>query len=88
MRTLADPIPTKLIDSPETKFLVAQMKVVFKKYKCIGLSAPQIGVPLRVFIMEFNEQHCKDYTPEEQETKEMSLVPLTVRRSISLSHSL
>lgn len=78
LRTVADPIPIKLIKSPETNFLVARMKYVFKKYECMGLSAPQIGVPLRVIAFEFNENHMKDYSVEEQKSREMNLVPFTV----------
>lgn len=79
LRRVSDPIPIKLIASSETKFLVDRMKSVFNKYGCVGLSAPQIGVPLRAFIMAFSEKHMKTYTPEEHKSKEMSLVPFTVR---------
>lgn len=78
LRTVSEPIPIKLINSPETNFLVHRMKHVFSKYSCIGLSAPQIGVPLRVIAIEFNENHMREYTEQEQKSREMSLIPFTV----------
>lgn len=78
LRVVAEPIPIKFINSPETNFLISRMKHVFQKYKCIGLSAPQIGIPLRVIAFEFNEKHINEYNLEEQKSREMSLVPFTV----------
>lgn len=78
LRSVAEPVPTKLIDSPETKYLVSCMKEVFTKYKCVGLSAPQIGIPLRVIAIEFNEKHIAEYSAEERKSKEMSVLPFTV----------
>lgn len=78
LRTIAEPIPIKLINSPETNFLVSRMKYVFTKYECMGLSAPQIGVPLRVIAFEFNEKRMKEFSLEEQKCREMQLVPFTV----------
>lgn len=78
LRTVSEPIPIKLIHSNETNFLIAYMKHVLRKYKCVGLSAPQIGIPLRVIAIEFNEKHMMEYSAEEQKCREMSLLPFTV----------
>lgn len=78
LRAVAEPIPIKLIQSPETNFLVSCMRNVLTKYGCMGLSAPQIGIPLRVIAVEFNERHMKDYSAGEQKVREMSLMPFTV----------
>lgn len=83
LRSVADPIPIQLVASPETNFLVKRMTNVFRKYDCVGLSAPQIGIPLRVFIMEFNERHRKSYSSSEQKAMEMDLLPFTVRLMIT-----
>lgn len=78
LRSVAEPIPTKLINSPETAFLISCMKYVFLRYKCVGLSAPQIGIPLRVLAIEFNEKHLQEYTEEERKNRDMDLLPFTV----------
>lgn len=85
LRGISDPVPVKLINSPETNFLVNHMTWVFKKYKCVGLSSPQIGIPLRVVVMEFSEEHAKKFTPEERKVQEMDILPFTVRKTF---HSL
>lgn len=56
LRKIADPVPKELINTPEIKFLVSQMKDVLKSYKLVGLASPQIGISLRIFIMSFGEE--------------------------------
>jgi peptide deformylase len=57
--TYGDPVlrdvskPVEKITS-EVKDLVADMKATLKKAKGLGLSAVQIGVPLRVFIVDLS----------------------------------
>lgn len=79
LRAESEKVPTHLITAPKTKFLIEQMKIVFKNYKCVGLSATQIGIPVQIFLMEFNENHAKFYSKQEQETMEMLLCPFKVR---------
>lgn len=83
LRSVAEPIPIPLINSSETNFLVSYMTHVFRKYNCMGLAAPQIGVPLRVIAFEFNEKHMKEFTLEEQKSREINLVPYTVLLDVS-----
>lgn len=78
LRTIADPVPEDLINSKEINFLIQQMISVLRKYDCVGLSAPQVGIPLRVFIMEFKSK-VQDVIPREiYRNKEMATLPLTV----------
>ena len=46
-------LPVEKID-PETSQLVADMKATLKDYNGLGLAAIQIGVPLRVFIVDLS----------------------------------
>lgn len=78
LRSSAESIALEEIATPQIKKLIAHMKYVLKKYNCVGLSAPQIGVHKRVFLVEFNESHAKNYSEKEFKIKEMCLVPLTV----------
>ena len=66
------------INTPHMKAVLSQMKLVFKKYDCVGLAAPQIGVNLRIFIMEFSKRHVKQCKEKEIVIKEISEVPLSV----------
>ncbi|KAF2879437.1 hypothetical protein ILUMI_26737 [Ignelater luminosus] len=78
LRVVADNVPNDLIKSSEIQFLIKIMKGVFKRYDCVGLSAPQIGISLRVFITEFNANHLKAFDEAERKTKEMKIFPQTV----------
>jgi len=78
LRKVADELPRELITSPEIKFLVSRMASVMKDYSLVALSAPQIGIGLRIFIMAFGENIKEKFTPEIYKAREMSTFPLTV----------
>lgn len=78
LRLIADPVPEELITSKEINFLITQMISVLRKYDCVGLSAPQVGIPLRVIVMEVKSK-VQDVIPKEiYKIKEMETLPLTV----------
>lgn len=79
LRQVSERVPTNFIKSPEMQFLLKQMKSVFKKYDCVGLSAPQIGIALQVIIVEFNKDHAMQYTNKEITVKSMDFISQTVR---------
>jgi peptide deformylase len=78
LRKKADGIPHDKLTSPEVKFLVRQLKSVLEDFKLVGLSAPQIGMGLRVFVMSFSEKAKEKYTPEVFKARDMSVFPFTV----------
>lgn len=78
LRCVAEEIPLDKINTPEIQSLIHHMKTVFRKYNCIGLSAPQVGINYKIFIMEFQPNHAKQYSEAEIQNKEICLIPLTV----------
>ena len=78
LRRRCDPVPVEEVTSSEIKFLVKFMTDVMDKYKCVGLAAPQIGIPLRVIALEFKAAYKKDFSPEIIRTRNMQELPLTV----------
>lgn len=48
-----------------------------RKYKLVGISAPQIGVPLQIFAIEVTNESVKEHDPVYVEECEMEPVPLT-----------
>lgn len=80
LRTESANVPVEDLQSKEIISLIQHLKHVFKKYNSFGLSAPQIGVPLRIFLMEFNRNDLKQYTENEIKAKDMSLMSLMVMK--------
>lgn len=78
LRLKSDPVPQQCIQSEEFKFLLKKMKTVMKDYNLVGMASPQIGISLRVFIISFEEELKKKFTPEIYKCKEMETLPLTV----------
>lgn len=54
------------------------MKLTLKHYKLCGLSAPQIGVPLRIILVDFSENTLLEFSPEIRRSREMTSCPLTI----------
>lgn len=54
------------------------MHDVMHSYESVGLAAPQIGVPLRIFMIEFSEKMSEKFSPNIQKTREMAVIPLKV----------
>lgn len=82
LRAASEDVPKDLVTSPEMKFLINRMRYVMKKYQCFGISATQIGMPFRVFMMELNNKSLKEYSISEQKIREINAVPYTVRQLI------
>lgn len=49
-----------------------------RSYESVGLAAPQIGVPLRIFMIEFSEKMSEKFSPDIQKSREMAIIPLKV----------
>lgn len=82
LRRMCDPVHKEGVGSPEIKFLITLMTSVMHKYKCVGLAAPQIGIPLRVIALEFTEAYKKDFAPQVVQTRNMQVLPLTVSERV------
>ncbi|XP_053669852.1 peptide deformylase, mitochondrial-like [Anopheles nili] len=78
LRAVANPIPENELKSPEVRFLVSHLTKVMRTYKCVGLAAPQLGLSLRAFVMEFKDELRDQYTKADYKLREMEPLPLTV----------
>ncbi|XP_034132617.1 peptide deformylase, mitochondrial [Drosophila guanche] len=78
LRQQAAAVPVELIESPEIEAIVEQMVKVLRKYNCVGIAAPQIGVSLRIIAMEFKKSLQKEMPEAVYQSRQMSELPLTV----------
>ncbi|EDW67134.1 peptide deformylase, mitochondrial [Drosophila virilis] len=78
LRVRAEEVPPERLDSHEINDIVDQMVKVLRHYDCVGVAAPQLGVPLRIIVMEFREGKRAQFTAEDYEQRKMSPLPLSV----------
>jgi len=49
-----------------------------KLYDVCSLSAPQIGLPLQIFVMELNKEYLECFNKQVRDILQISLIPPTV----------
>ena len=77
LRSRAREVDRARITSPEMQTLVKNMITTMRAAPGVGLAAPQIGVPLRILVMEDSEALAKNLTEEER--AERGRVPIPTR---------
>ncbi|CAL4060765.1 unnamed protein product, partial [Meganyctiphanes norvegica] len=78
LRVKAENIPPDDINKPHIQKIINNMVNVMKKYKGVGIAAPQIGIPLRIIALEFSEKHKNQVDPAVFKAREMSMLPLLI----------
>nr|NP_731495.1 uncharacterized protein Dmel_CG31373 [Drosophila melanogaster]AAN13481.1 uncharacterized protein Dmel_CG31373 [Drosophila melanogaster] len=78
LRQRAEEVPPEDIDSREINQIIDGMVKVLRHYDCVGVAAPQVGIPLRIIVMEFREGKQEQFKPEIYEERKMSILPLAV----------
>lgn len=78
LRSRAQEVPAERIQTKEMRDLVATMIATMRAAPGVGLAAPQIGVPLRVIVLEDREELLKNLTPEERHERERAPFPTRV----------
>ncbi|XP_006157001.2 peptide deformylase, mitochondrial [Tupaia chinensis] len=78
LRTVAAPVEPAQISGPELQRLVQRLVQVMRRRRCVGLSAPQLGVPLQVLALELPEALCRACSPRLRQLRQMEPFPLRV----------
>lgn len=78
LRTRAADVPRESIGSRQMRDLVSTMVAVMRAAPGVGLAAPQIGVGLRVIVLEDREDLMGRIAPEERALRGRVPVPLRV----------
>ncbi|XP_074487810.1 peptide deformylase, mitochondrial [Sebastes fasciatus] len=78
LRSHAAAVDPADITGPDVQKVVSTMVKVMRKLECVGLSAPQIGVPLRILALEYPEKMWKDSSPASREFLGLSVQPLRI----------
>lgn len=78
LRARAKDVTPEQIATPDFQALVVRMTDAMRKAPGVGLAAPQLGVSLRVLVLEDRTELQASLTPQELEERERKPVPLRV----------
>lgn len=66
------------VTGPEIQQVINTMVKVMQRLECVGLSAPQIGVPLRILALEYPQKILDKSSPTLREVRGLSVQPLRI----------
>jgi peptide deformylase len=78
LRLRALEVPASMLGTEVLERFVALMAAVMRKAPGVGLAAPQIGVPWRLFVFEDTEERMARLSPSERSERERAPFPFTV----------
>lgn len=78
LRSRAAAVDPAEIGGAEIQTVIDAMVKVMRKLDCVGLSAPQIGVPLRILALEYPKKMLEESSPVSREARGLSAQPLRV----------
>ena len=77
LRQMAEEVPLDRIDSATIQELIQEMISIMRN-RGVGLAAPQIGVPYRIFVMEDTEEGMSDVSKDDLVAQERAPFPAKV----------
>jgi peptide deformylase len=78
LRNPALPVPPELFGTPELRALADVMVEAMRNAPGVGLAGPQLGVNLRIIVLEDTSERMSHLTDEERAERARRDVPLTV----------
>uniref|UniRef100_UPI0037E8F59E peptide deformylase, mitochondrial n=1 Tax=Semicossyphus pulcher TaxID=241346 RepID=UPI0037E8F59E len=78
LRSHAAAVDPAAITGPEIQEVIKTLVKVMRKMECVGLSAPQVGVPLRILALEYPEKMLEESSPASREARGLSAQPLRI----------
>ena len=79
LRRTADSVDINQIRSPELQAIISKMVNVMHKIPLVGMAAPQIGIPLRIIVLEDKEKYIlESLSPKEQKKFQRYSFPLKI----------
>ncbi|XP_044126379.1 peptide deformylase, mitochondrial [Bufo gargarizans] len=78
LRVKTQAVPRDRISHPDTQVVLKRLVQLLESCGCVGLSAPQLGVPLRIIALELREEMCQLVPPDVRAQREMDPFPLKI----------
>lgn len=80
LRKVCAPVSLDKIKTEEVQKVIKKLALVLNKYGSVGMSAPQVGVNMRLFVMQHTAKQIAAVPREVVRSKGMSVVPFTVSK--------
>jgi len=78
LRVKCDPVDPKDIKKDSIRNVISTMKYCLKRYDGVGISAPQIGVPLQIMMVHMTTSQLDRWTEEMQKLRLMEVIPMKI----------
>ncbi|XP_061628611.1 peptide deformylase, mitochondrial isoform X1 [Phyllopteryx taeniolatus] len=78
LRSRAAAVDRAAIKGPEVQKVINTLVKVMRKFECVGISAPQIGVPLRILALEYPQKMLDVSSPVSRKVHGLSVQPLRI----------
>lgn len=78
LRKISEPVPVEAIKTEKIQAILKKLEFVLNRYDSLGMSAPQIGLNLRIFAMRLTAKELKSIPPEIVKSRGMTEIPYTV----------
>ena len=78
LRAPANELSREEILSAKTQELIEHMRDTMHDATCVGLAAPQVGVPLLLAVIEDREEYHKKLTPAQSSERQRRPIPFHV----------
>ncbi|KAL4707612.1 hypothetical protein ACJJTC_014717 [Scirpophaga incertulas] len=78
LRKVCEDVNEERIKSSEVQLVVKKLIYVLNKYGSVGMSAPQIGVNMKIFAIQHTAKQLSNVPLEIKKFKRLAVVPLTV----------
>ncbi|XP_068631345.1 peptide deformylase, mitochondrial-like [Battus philenor] len=78
LRKPSELVEVDKIKTEEIQTVIRKMQYVLNKYGSVGMSAPQIGVNMRIFVMRVTSKQISAIPADIVKMRGMSVVPFTV----------
>lgn len=80
LRKVSEPVPVDKIKTEEVQKVIKKLELVLDRYGSVGMSAPQIGVNIRLFVLRHTARQISAVPSEVIKAKGMTVVPFTVSK--------
>lgn len=78
LRGQAASVPLEDIKGAEVQQVIRTLVKVMRRLECVGLSAPQIGVPLRILALEYPARMLQESTEVSRQARGLQAFPLRI----------